>query len=381
MCKPNIFKFATGELSQDAFICWSLAWGQQSEDRQMRQFGLSLLNMMLGKHGRNVEDLDRITIVDVKNQVDSIDVLVKFRIDEKEFELIIEDKVNTMMHSDQIKRYFDDRIKQSPDKIILGIYYKSGFIFADEEDKLDALRDNHYPVKSLDKESILNWMSQHVELTNSDIFHNYYGYMKEKFDSEQATLQNIHSSNFKNVEESLKTQVGQFTAIKSIFGNIPVNRGNSSGKPWVHYAFKNGNRYGTLPDRLFYRMDKRKNGFYISLRQYRNLKKDGRQKDTAYTNEQLRHAKLERLCKLRQIFDEVLAEIEKDFPDRYIESGKRTTDRRGNNESEVGVFYFTEENTVHRFGQFFEIFHNRFCDRVDEVFGTQGLKRMESVRN
>jgi len=27
MLKPNVFHFATGELSQDAFICWSLAWG------------------------------------------------------------------------------------------------------------------------------------------------------------------------------------------------------------------------------------------------------------------------------------------------------------------------------------------------------------------
>ncbi|MGY0692355.1 hypothetical protein ACW2QC_06105 [Virgibacillus sp. FSP13] len=381
MCKPNIFKFATGELSQDAFICWSLAWGQQSEDTQMRQFGLSLLKMMLEKHGCDVGDLKRITIDDVKNQVDSIDVLVKFRIDEKEFELIIEDKMNTMMHSNQIKRYFDDRIKQSPNKVILGIYYKTGFIFADEEDKLGALRDNHYPVKSLDKESILNWMRQYVELTDSDIFHNYYRYIQEKFDSEQATLKNIHSSNFKDVEESLKTQVGQFTAIKSIFGNIPVSRGNSSGKPWVHYAFKNGSRYGNFPDRLFYRIDKRKSGFYISLRQYRNLKKAVNQKDTAYTSEQLRHAKLERLRKLRQIFDEVLVGIEKDFPDRYIDPGKPTTDRKGNNESEVGVFYFTEENTVQRFSHFFEVFHNRFCDQVDEAFGTQGLKRIEDFRN
>jgi hypothetical protein len=26
--KPNIFKYATSELSQDAFICWLLAWAK-----------------------------------------------------------------------------------------------------------------------------------------------------------------------------------------------------------------------------------------------------------------------------------------------------------------------------------------------------------------
>jgi len=58
----------------------------------MRRFGLSLRKAMLVKHHDHVKDLERIIIEAVGNQVVSIDVLVKFRIDEQEFELIIEGK-------------------------------------------------------------------------------------------------------------------------------------------------------------------------------------------------------------------------------------------------------------------------------------------------
>ncbi|GAB3798923.1 hypothetical protein [Virgibacillus kimchii] len=376
MIKPNIFTFATGELSQDAFICWSLSWGRQYENKQMRSYGLSLLNAMLEKHQYHIEDLGRMMIDDVANQVNSIDVLVKFRIDEQEFELIIEDKTNTTMHSNQIKRYFDQRKEKNPDKVILAIYYKTGFIFDDEELKLKALCDKNYPVKSFDKEAILNFMRPYLDVTNSDIFHDYYQYIKEKFDGEKAVLQNIYSPDLERLEESLQTPFGQVEAIKSIFGHVPISRGNSYGRPWVHYSFKKGSHKSPLPDRLFYRIDKKKKGFYLSLRQYSNLKDVARRRDRDYSMETLKQNKLERLHELTRIFDDVLTEMKNETPEIYIEPGKKTTDRSGHNESEVGVFYFTAENTVERFSHFFNIFHNRYCDQVEAAFGIDGLERI-----
>jgi len=32
MIKPNLFKFATSELSQDAFICWLLSWANEENE-------------------------------------------------------------------------------------------------------------------------------------------------------------------------------------------------------------------------------------------------------------------------------------------------------------------------------------------------------------
>lgn len=371
MSKPNIFEFATGELSQDAFICWSLAWGKQRENTQMRKFGLTLLNTMLETHQYNVQNLERITIIDVKNQVNAIDVLVTFKIDEQEFELIIEDKTNTTMHSSQIERYFDQRIKQSPEKIILGLYYKTGFIFDDEETKLENLRKKNYPVKSFDKEKILRCMSHYLKITDSDIFHDYYNYIKKKYGSEREILQNIHSPHIRDLEKSLNTQAGQVEVLKYIFGKVRISRGRSYGRPWVNYSFKKGSYKDPevpLPDALFYRIDKKKQGFYISLRQYRDLKKKSFQHGETKNLQQLKLEKLERLHKLTNIFDDIIADIKRDFPEKYIEPGKKTKDRRGYNESEIGVFYFTEVNTTARFKAFFDIFHERFCHRLVERF-------------
>lgn len=378
MPRPNLFQFATGELSQDAFICWSLAWGQQSEDEVMQQYGLSLLNAMLETHQYNVQDLERITIIDVKNQVSSIDVLVKFKLDEQEFELIIEDKTNTMMHSNQIKRYFDQRMKQSPDKVILGIYYKTCFIFDDEEINLEELRKNNYPVKSFDKEKILQSMSQYLNTTDSDVFHDYYDYIKRMLKHEKEILYNVHSSHIRVLEKSLSTQMGQVEVMKSIFGNVDVSRGRSYGKPWVHYAFKKGNYKDSLPDRLFYRIDKKKNGYYISLRQYRDLKKEAKRNGQANSLVELKIEKLARLNKLIKIFEEVMDEIKLEYLEEYIERGKRTTDRKGYNESEVGVFYFTGQNRVAEFTTFFKIFHLLFCAKMDMSFNSKTQVSSES---
>jgi hypothetical protein len=220
-------------------------------------------------------------------------------------------------------------------------------------------------------------LSPYLDVIYSDIFHDYYNYIKEKFDREQAVLQNLLSTNFERIEQSLKTQMGQAEAMKYIFGNSPISRGNSYGRPWVHYSFKKGSQSHKtpLPDRLFYRIDERKKGFYISLRQYRNLTALAKRKENSL--KELKRDKLERLYELTRVFDDVMTEIKNDFPESYIEPGKRTADRSGRNESEVGVFYFTSENTVERFSYFFQIFHNRFCDRVETAFGIEGLERMK----
>lgn len=40
MTRPNLFNYATSELSQDAFICWILSWGTSeagSYDKQLNE--------------------------------------------------------------------------------------------------------------------------------------------------------------------------------------------------------------------------------------------------------------------------------------------------------------------------------------------------------
>ena len=51
MAKPNLFTYATSELSQDAMICWLLAWADpnNSSNMQMYHIGVAFLNSLFEK--------------------------------------------------------------------------------------------------------------------------------------------------------------------------------------------------------------------------------------------------------------------------------------------------------------------------------------------
>ena len=54
MGKPNLFEFATKELSQDAFICWLLTWAHprhRTDDEVLHRTGRALLEGLLAAGG------------------------------------------------------------------------------------------------------------------------------------------------------------------------------------------------------------------------------------------------------------------------------------------------------------------------------------------
>lgn len=109
MTRPNLFSFATSELSQDAFICWLAAWGHEScrsYDPALHELSHSFLRLLLGaahKEGIGAADLLRpIRTVVANRQEQSIDVVIEINND---WVLIIEDKTDTSEHSNQLERY------------------------------------------------------------------------------------------------------------------------------------------------------------------------------------------------------------------------------------------------------------------------------------
>lgn len=108
MSSPNLFDYATKELSQDAVICWLLAWAGtprdeivgDTEQEELQRCGLRFLravlpDVMLGKK----------VSVSVFHQVKHIDILA---IVNQRYVLLLEDKTNTSEHSDQFDRYFNE---------------------------------------------------------------------------------------------------------------------------------------------------------------------------------------------------------------------------------------------------------------------------------
>ena len=108
MSRPNIFKYATKELSQDAVICWLIEWSgvQTTEaefDPALRELGRAFVEALLATH--NVELKGDVVSTKIRQQNLGIDVLARVQDHAKSHVLVIEDKTDADSRSDQLDRY------------------------------------------------------------------------------------------------------------------------------------------------------------------------------------------------------------------------------------------------------------------------------------
>ena len=101
---PNLFDFATKELSQDAFICWLIAWSACDQDSELRHLGRHFVDALLRhKRDQGIPDYDGLVAdVEVFRQKKNIDVLARVN---SKFVVLIEDKTDSNPHGDQLTRY------------------------------------------------------------------------------------------------------------------------------------------------------------------------------------------------------------------------------------------------------------------------------------
>ena len=130
MSTPNIFDYATSELSQDAFICYMLNFPEPAK-------------LFLEKCGIRSEEIKSIKTQYPANICDDkgkkykghIDILVET---DKHY-LIIEDKTGTDEHDDQIHRYCDAITKDSnldKNKSVCVCYVKTDYLSEQDIDNL-----------------------------------------------------------------------------------------------------------------------------------------------------------------------------------------------------------------------------------------------------
>ncbi len=119
MNPPNLFSFATNELSQDAFLAWLLSWGQPGMDQHdptLHQLGTAFLHALLGTQ-------EPIHHLKVRQQYHKIDVMAIVN-DQKV--ILIEDKVNASEGPGQLTRYRQVVEKNYPNHLLIPIYLKTG---------------------------------------------------------------------------------------------------------------------------------------------------------------------------------------------------------------------------------------------------------------
>jgi len=212
MTTPNLFKFATSELSQDAFICWLLSWADQDyqtgndKHRALNRLATSVLALFFKKAGNSLPS--RIDKIVVKRQANNIDVLC---IVNDTYCVLIEDKVGSLQHSDQLVRYkqfmLNGHAQTFTEDKIIPIYLQTH----DQSNYKAVLKDGFYPVTRRDLLDLFN-SEQNAALQESDIYSDYHNHL-------QSIEEAVQSFKSKPVNEWKKRAwIGFFQYLQSYLG-------------------------------------------------------------------------------------------------------------------------------------------------------------------
>ena len=124
MNRPNLFHFATSELSQDAVLAWLLAWADsryKNLDTDLHGLGVRFLSALLALHEKKSVTDGPMTIR-VKMQACRVDVIAEIN---SEIILAIEDKTGTCSHQGNYEAI--ELLKnEHMNREILAIYLKTG---------------------------------------------------------------------------------------------------------------------------------------------------------------------------------------------------------------------------------------------------------------
>lgn len=124
MCRPNLFSYATSELSQDAFVCWLLEWAKpqyKNPDAELYECAVGFIRALFAKHDKAPPEFRNIEIYKQRERIDVLCIVNGI------YAILIETKTNTMEHSNQLCRYLE-KVNQGDflQENILPIYFKTG---------------------------------------------------------------------------------------------------------------------------------------------------------------------------------------------------------------------------------------------------------------
>lgn len=178
----NLFKFATKELSQDAFLCWLFSNFNNSQNTTVKNVCYQLLKKFTG-FNLIVGDISQLSI---RQQWAKIDVSIDFIYKHKRYFLVIEDKTTSSEHNQLISyRKSLDRLKwnsrNKDDKIedIFYVYYKTSLIDKDELSRINYAKWNNV---IWDINNIYDFFMNYKD-TGSEILDNYSEYIEELYNS------------------------------------------------------------------------------------------------------------------------------------------------------------------------------------------------------
>ena len=167
MATPNIFSYATKELSQDAVICWLVACAAEATG-SLRECGLAFVQALfragasdetggvpvLGPDGERMAPYNGQCEVqkvwEPHPQYKRIDVYFQAQIDGKTVTFVIEDKTDTEAHGEQLAGHLEVVVgEKKKEDLIKPIYFKTGYVFSDEREAVEMEKYSGFEAKEM----------------------------------------------------------------------------------------------------------------------------------------------------------------------------------------------------------------------------------------
>lgn len=229
--RPNIFKFATSELSQDAFICYVLDYYKdewKSKYSLEYKFARFFIHKLFEKLG--IEKIE-INSLEIKKQFMGIDILL---IINENLYIIIEDKTFTSERENQMNGYREKVINhcKALEQNVYCIYYKTG----DESYTNTLLIRDRTNIETLLREEIIEIFEKYEG--SNIIFEDYLTNLKDI----QNERQNFKTKNLKNESFTWSEIVGFYNELDKAFVRLKLAgiMPKDIGFNWGYVANQNG---------------------------------------------------------------------------------------------------------------------------------------------
>lgn len=168
---PNIFKFATKELSQDAFFCWLLSFGKPeystSEFKELHLVALDLLYSFTDDNSLIVKGIN------ITTQKSKIDIWIEVTTDNAKQLIIIEEKTNSNAGSNQLATYSkiaNDFCIENGFSEFFCIYLKTG----NEAKRVFERSASHENWKYFSLENLMNILDVRANKIDHPFFQDFY---------------------------------------------------------------------------------------------------------------------------------------------------------------------------------------------------------------
>lgn len=283
--KPNIFEFATKELSQDAVL---LYLADCFNNKATESIGKAFLKAF----DCDIEYLNHVYPI---KQFNKIDVLVVLEFNDYYDLLVIEDKTASSSHDNQLERYkeYIDGIKEFIDekrgitckKPIKNRYYVYFKPLIYNENEKWASENSKYVVKK--HEDLIPLLQMECNDHIWTAFKEYYRWANER-ELQFIKAEYLEELKEFSIDDIMSSYCGQWVLAKLLFKDSEhpfkygrLYQGSSYGRPWTQYRFIIDNdskeEYWTnlkFADEIrgkysyFFRLDSNSNGYYIACNQY-----------------------------------------------------------------------------------------------------------------